>query len=254
MDISSYIRAARVAEPYKDNNFRSLAVAAGKETENKIDINALPETVMTGGTLLDVSTIEDPQVRAGLSLALLFANRVAHQDTNVRDAEDWLAAYQGSLAKLGFRMNGTSFVQSAFRKRGVNVHKAIIPFLTAALGGGGLGATMIALLENLDQVAEDSPWITLYDAETRRFSVQELHFAAAAQPGFEMEIAYAIARFDVEMDQTQFLFFKVSDANANFESMTTRLRCNTSLLAVLEDPLRQKLMAQILPYIWEAKV
>lgn len=248
MSALKYIRTANIGEiPAK------FELDAGAQP-NAIDISKLPGGLVIGNTLLDVANVPSAEVRAGLSLSMLFANRVATHHPDAKDVDSWLAAYQTSLGDLGFRLSGTARMNSQFHKLNVDVHKAIIPFLTIAFGGAAIGPIIISALENLHKMKEESPWITLFDRETRRFSIQEMHFGAAVANGTETEIRYAVARLNVDLGQTQVLFFKVAKNSANFESLTTRMSVSNSLMSVVEDDLKTRLSGLIKKYIWSAKI
>jgi hypothetical protein len=222
--------------------------------DNAIDLDTLPDGLVTGTTLLDLSAVTDPQVRSGVSLSMLFASRVAANDASADDPDAWLASYQSALGRVGFALSGSAMLNSSFKKTNVGVHRAIIPFLTIALGGAAAGPVLISLLENLGDMAPDSPWITMYDRQVRRFDVQEMHFGAARSVGLETEIRYAVARLNLEMAQTSVLFFNITSDKAQFESMTTSMQISNSLMAVIEPDLRLKLAKQSKKFIWDANL
>lgn len=220
-----------------------------------LDLDRLPRGVVSGTTLIDFSAVPSAPVRAGVSLAMLFASRLATRATRPGDDEDdWLAAYTSNLGALGFGVSGTGVVSSRFRKKGLKVHEAIIPFLTIAFGGGAVGPIILAGLKNLQETDKGQPWITLFDRESRRFSTSEMHFAAVASDATDTRISYAVARVNVETDTTQILFFKITDASAAFESSTTTMTANNSLLAVMEPDLREKLGRMTRSFILDAEL
>lgn len=230
------------------------AVAAAPATP-ALDLDKLPPAVVSGTTLIDFSQAPSPAIRAGVSEALLFASRVATTAMKAGDTEDdWLAAYTTNLGKLGFGISGTAITKSSFKKTGVEVHKAIIPFLTIAFGGAAIGPIILAGLQNLQSINADQPWITLFDHQSRRFDATEMHFAAVSSTDVETTIRYAIARLHYEMTTTSVLFFKVTKGAADFESATKTLTGNNSLLAVLQPALRAKLASLADSFIAEAKL
>lgn len=222
--------------------------------DNALDLDQLPDGLVTGTTLLDLSNVTDPEVRSGVSLSMLFASRVAANDASATDADAWLASYQSALGRIGFSVSGSAVLTSSFKKTNVGVHRALIPFLTIALGGAAAGPVLIALLENLGEMAPDSPWITMFDRQVRRFDVQEMHFGAARNVGLETEIRYAVARLNLELATTSVLFFTITSDKAQFESMTTSMRVSNSLMAVIEPDLRLKLQQQTKKFIWDADI
>jgi hypothetical protein len=221
----------------------SALEAAEADAGPPLDLDKLPPGVVSGPTLIDFSGAPAQEVRAGVSLSMLFASRVANHAAKVNggDEDDWLASYTSSLSNLGFALSGTAMVKSSFKKIGVEVHKAIIPFLTVALGGAAIGPIILAALQNLQSIDEGKPWIQLFEREARRFDVRELHFAAATSTPSDTQIRYAIARLGVDASVASILFFKVSQASAEFESAATTLSANSSLMAAIEPDLRQRL-------------
>jgi hypothetical protein len=222
-----------------------------------LDLDRLPKGVVSGNTLIDFSAAPE-DVRGGLSLAMAFASRAATAATKAKggdaDEDDWFAEYKSSLMKLGFAVSQSAFTLSRFKKRGIAVHTAIIPFLTIALGGAAVGPVMLALLENLKDIDKDQPWIALFDQESRKFQSREMHFGAVASDTIESRMRHVAARLSLTDEQTNVLFFKITDTSAEFESATTTISVNNSLLAVLEKPLRERLQDSAFGFIKAAQL
>jgi hypothetical protein len=217
-----------------------------------LNLDKLPTGVVSTNTLIDYSAAPE-NVRGGLSLAMAFASRAATAAMKDGDDEDdWFAAYKSNLMRLGFSVSQGAFTTSRFKKRNVAVHRAIIPFLTVALGGAAVGPVILALLENLKEIDKDQPWITLFDQEARKFESREMHFGAVSSDSVESRMRHVAARLSFVDRQTNVLFFKITDTSAEFESATTTLSVNNSLLAVLEPKLQERLQASAFDFIKEA--
>lgn len=222
--------------------------------ESPLDLNKLPKGVVSGNTLIDYSAAPQ-EVRSGLSLAMAFASRATTAAMGPgADEDDWFAAYKSNLMRLGFTVSQSAFTTSRFKKRGVAVHKAIIPFLTIALGGAAVGPVILALLENLKDADKEKPWITLFDQESRKYETRELHFGAVASDTVESRMRHVAARLSLVDTETNVLFFKITDTSAEFESATTTISVNNGLLAVIEQPLRDRLQTYALDFIKGASV
>lgn len=220
-----------------------------------LDLNNLPASVVSGTTLIDFSAAPNTVVRSGVSLAMLFASRVATTAMKPGDDEDdWLALYIQKLTEVGFRVSGTATTRSSIKKSGVAVHQALIPFLTIAFGGAAVGPIILAGLRNLQQVDAGQPWIVLFDKQTRRFNASEMHFAAVGSTATETSIRYVVARLDVETGATRILFFRIEKANAAFESATTTMTVDNGLLATAEPKLRAKLDRLVASTVAEADI
>lgn len=244
-DPLSFVESAALLEPPRrpDLEVESLRTTA-------LDLDRLPSGVVSGNNLIDFSAAADVTVRSGVSMALLFASRTADAAMKPgHDEDDWFAAYTTNLRKLGFAVSQTAMSVSRFKKRGVFVHQAIIPFLTIALGGAGVGPVILAALNNLREMDESKPWITLFDRESRKFTTREMHFAAVSSDTMQTAVRHVTARLSVDRNETNVLFFHISNSSAEFESATTTMSANNSLLAVLEPHLRKRMEAEIIDFI-----
>lgn len=220
------------------------------EANTGLNLDKLPPGVVSGNTLIDYSAVSTDAIRAGISMALLFASRAADAAMKPGDDEDdRFAAYMTNLGRLGFRVSQTAQGISRFKKTGVFVHQGIIPFLTVALGGASVGPVILAALNNLQEGGEDRPWITLFDQQSRKFEVREMHFAAVSSNEMETSIRHVVARLEVENNETNVLFLRITKDKASFETATTTLTANNSLLAVLDPHLRSKLLSDISDFI-----
>ncbi|HDR9355847.1 TPA: hypothetical protein QDB44_001697 [Burkholderia vietnamiensis] len=111
-----------------------------------------------------------------------------------------------------------------------------------------MGPVILAALNNLQEMDQDRPWVTLFDRESRRHESRELHFAAIASDATTTTIRHVIARLAYEATMTNVLFLKIDDVTAEFESATTQIIGNNQLLATIAPTLRER-MAQDKPII-----
>ena len=243
-----FVENATIAEFSKP-----LAIKTEGPAEQPLNLDKLPNGLVAGNTLIDYSSA-DEAIRSGVSLALAFANRAALSEMGPgANEDDWFAAYKSKLGLLGFSVSQGAFVKSTFKKKGLAVHTAIIPFLTAALGGAAVGPVLLALLQNLQKIDSDRPWITLFDRESRMFETREMHFAAVASDNVESRIRHVAARLFFVDKQTNVLFFEINEVSAEFESATTTLSIDNGLLTIIEPALRQRLAASALDFIRKAE-
>lgn len=215
-----------------------------------LPIEPFPTGVVAGNTLIDYSGTTSNEMRSAVSLAMIFAARVAMKQAGPAATDDErLAAYQTALGELGFSLGGTAMQRARFSKRGLFVHKAIIPFLTIALGGVGVGPVILAALSNLQEMDKERPWVTLFDRESRRHESRELHFAAITSDATTTTIRHVIARLAYGTTSTSVLFLKIDDVGADFESATTQMIANNNLLTVIAPKLHERMAQDIGGYI-----
>ncbi len=214
-----------------------------RSATNPIDIDNLPQGIVTGSNLIQFPADVSPQVKSSVSLSLLAAQRVASNDPVILSPTQWLERHNTVLQNLSWINEGGGVVESSFKNIDVAVHKAIIPFLTAAFGGAAAaGALIITALNQLEQMDKDSPWITLFDRESRRFNVSEYQFSVVEVEGDTVHLKLAAARLDASYGLTQVLFFKVKKQHAAFEHANQAFTVNASLLSEINSALKMKLM------------
>ncbi len=221
------------------------AVGFGIEEEpviGAIDPDDIPDGVVTGTNLVEFNGDVDAELRTAVTLSLLAAQRVASNDVVVATPDQWLQRHNTVLMNLNWILEGGGSVDQKFDKVNVEVHDAIIPFLTAALGGAAVASSLIVTaLKQLQQINQDSPWITLLDRESRRFEVSEYHFTRVAIEQDKVVMNLAAARFDASYGRTQVLFFKITQQDARFQMANSSMLADSQLLRMSSDGLKTKL-------------
>jgi hypothetical protein len=225
----------------------AVAVTEGIEP---VKLDQIPDGIVSGKTLIDNSAAPVLELRAGVTLALLFAERVATKAMQPGQSEDdWFKAFKANMIQLGFAVEGGAWTKNTFKSKGLFVHKAIIPFLEVALGGVGIGPIIIAALKNLNEVDKDKPWITLFDQQSRVFTTSETHFAAVINGDTNTTVRHVAARLDFAASETNVLFFKFKKNKVDFQSATTTMLIDNTSLAKIEPQLRARLEADAQNFI-----
>jgi hypothetical protein len=207
-----------------------------------VDIDKLPDGLVTGSNLVQFPPEATAEIRSSVALSLLAAQRVASKDSSVLTPKDWFDRHNTVLSQLNWLGDGGGVLESTFNNLNVAVHKAIIPFLAAAFGGAvAAGALILTALNQLQDMDKDSPWITLFDNQSRHFDVTEYQFSVVEIVGDQVKLHLASARFDAKFGQTQVLFFKVNHGTATFESASGSFTQAASLLTEMNGDLKAKL-------------
>lgn len=222
----------------------SLPATAAEDSGavNAIDINGLPDGVVTGSNLIQFPSGTSPELKSSVALSLLAAQRVASNDPVVASPTQWLERHNTVLQNLNWRVEGGGTVTSEFKTIDTAVHEAIIPFITAALGGAAAASLIITALHQLKDMDKDSPWITLFDRQSRRFQVTEYQFSVVEVVGDTVHLKLAAARLDAKFGLTQVLFFKIKSQDATFEQANRSLSTETAMLIDMNGDLKTKLM------------
>jgi hypothetical protein len=228
--------------------YRAAAPQPGVVTA--VDIDNLPDGIVTGSNLIQFPGNASPEIKSSVALSLLAAQRVASNDTAITTPQQWIARHNTILANLNWLVRAGGTVESEFKNINVAVHEAVIPFLTAAFGPVvAAGALILTALKQLQEMDKNSPWITLFDQESRHFDVTEYQFSVVQIAGDQVTLKLASARFNASFGRTEILFFKVTRQTAKFESASSDLSATSSLLIDMNDGLKTKLAGFTSDYI-----
>ena len=207
-----------------------------------VDIDKLPDGLVTGSNLIQFPPTATPEVKSSVALSLLAAQRVATNDQTVQTPDQWIQRHNAVLENLNWLSETGGFLNSEFKDINVAVNQAIIPFLAAAFGPAvAAGALILTALTQLQQMDTSSPWITLFDRQSRRFNVTEYQFSVVQVTDNQVQIRLASARFDASFGQTQALFVKIKQGQTAFQSASATYSTQADLLAQMNTPLKAKL-------------
>jgi hypothetical protein len=241
-----YIANLQVGEPSEE---QVVFTADESPSLTGVDIDKLPNAIVTGSNLVEFPKEANSDIKSGVTLSLLAAQRVA-DNAKLRSLREWTECYNSVLTNLNWRITGGGQVDSDFKNINVAIHEAIIPFLAATFTGGVAAASLICTaLQQLKKMDENSPWITLFDQQSRRFDVSEYQFAFVAIDGSDVSINLASARFNASFGKTQILFFKVGKETAKFQSTKEKLSADSGLLTEMNVGLKKRLAAFTKDYI-----
>lgn len=208
-----------------------------------VDVNNLPDQVISGSTMIGFEPDLSQELRASVALSLTAAQKVANADTVASSPDLWVKRHQMVLEGLNWV---TTDGGDVYTERGVSniaVHKAIMPFLAAAFGPAAAASSLITTaLQQLQQMEEDKPWITLFERESRRFDISEFRFATAGKESGNLVLRYAAARFLAKQERLQILFFKKNDIDVRFKLASRTMTANPDLLETMNDALKAKLV------------
>lgn len=220
------------------------SIAEDTSPVNTIDINNLPDGIVTGSNLIQFPADASPELKSSVALSLLAAQRVATNDPVVLSPAQWLERHNTVLQNLNWRNEGGGVAKSSFDSINVAVHQAIIPFLVAAFGGAvAAGALILTALKQLQEMDKNSAWITLFDRQSRRFDVTEYQFSVVQVVGDTVHLKLAAARLNASFGKTQVLFFKLKQEKAEFEQANQSFSAEAALLTEMNADLKVKLMA-----------
>jgi hypothetical protein len=210
------------------------------------------EVVAVGPQLAEFSRSFPQALRSMIANSLLLASLAADKATTaaggqVSDVFAWHDAYSEVLRKIGWQVQQSESLAQQVDARGLDVHQAIIPVLTAMLGPAVAATSMvISILNGLQDMNPSSPWITLFDRSSKhssgaKFQISYVDAAAQGDP----QIALAAFSIEAERTITQVLFFKFSDQNAKLRKSGTQLTTTATRLLADQQVIADKVSSFI---------
>lgn len=241
-DIFSFIEALPVPRtPFMTGEERAVSGA---------DIDALPDDIVNGSTLLAFEADVSKDLRTSVALCLLAAQKIADTDSVVNSSSIWVQRHEMVLCGLNWFSSSGGTVFSEKLDTNVSVHDAIVPFLVAALGpAAGAASLIISAVNQLDKMDDSTPWITLFDRQSRRFDVLEYRFATANHARGTVVLRIGATRFIASRERIQIVFFKFNDVNVNLCVAIQILTANTNILKTMNCLLKEKIKDHITEFI-----
>ena len=194
------------------------------------------QSLVVGSGLIAAAQNVPQQTREDLVNCTLFAQLAASAAvTDPQRIAEWYAAYFKTLTAIGWAQSDTQFEEYDFKSKTAEAHKAIIKVLSVLLGPAAAALTVVqTVLEALQSMNENSPWITLFDRQSKTGKSARFQVATAQiDPGGLLQVALVGFELVVKASLTQVLFVK-------YASNSTRLRYAAGKATIYEAALRDQ--------------
>jgi DNA-dependent RNA polymerase auxiliary subunit epsilon len=205
------------------------------------------QSLVVGSNVVSFTKGVEADVRQAITDSSLFAQLAAAKAVGTNtDPLVFFDAYFSNLVAIGWVIQAKETAEFSYKGDAFDVHEAIIGVITAFLSPiAGAAAAVIAVLNGLHKMAEDTPFITLFNKQSRRGEIGRFQFTYVYPDPEHGLMAEAMA-FSLKADNTltQVLFFKLKKGQ-------TSLRRSTGSLSVDADAmkaLRPKLSARMTAY------
>lgn len=223
-----------------------LALAAEKgAAAETVFHTALEQAVVSGSDLIAFEAGVEQDFREAIANSSLLAQFVADSVTPAtQDPIGHFNAYFGALTNFGWIEQERSTAQYKIKEDGLQVHKAIVEVLTAAMGGlpGGALALAITTINSLASMDQDSPLITLFNRQSQKANVGSFQVTLVRPDKDSGLLAQAVAfALTAERAVTQILFFKLDHSKATLRRSQGTVSINTRTLKDLLPAMRAKL-------------
>jgi hypothetical protein len=204
------------------------------------------QAAVVGSEVLSFAAGVDSPWRTDLLNSSLLAQLVAKK--RVPDSSrvfEWYNAYFDSLASIGWAVQDKSFAVYAEQSRNFEAHKAILRVAAALMGPAATSLVLVTTaLEALRSMDADSPWIKLFNRESRSASTARFQISVAEQaPGGELSVALMAFGLEAKSSLTQVLFFKSLASDATLRHSSAKVGIDTEILAGVREGLKTKLVS-----------
>jgi hypothetical protein len=230
-------RSSRALIDYAKLPSATRSARAAIEDQPPLELKDREAQSLVAGSGLVIAAENVPaKTREDLVNCTLFAQLAASGEVpDSRKVMDWYDSYFRWLAVLGWSQSDRQFQDYRFSGRHAEAHKAVGKVLAALLGPQAAALVVVqAALEALQEMNENSPWLTLFDRQSRteksaRFQV------ATAQVGDSGLIQTGLVGFSLKAkaELTQVLFFR-------FASGSTKLQYAAGQATIYEAALAEQ--------------
>jgi hypothetical protein len=233
-EIASYIRGLDVpAAPTRGAESRGPAAAFTSEQQ----------AVTVRSQMAEFSAVVPQAIRPTISNGLLLGQLAADKATaNNPDPAAFFTAFNSVMRKMGWLGTVKELNEQKISNIDAEVHKAIIPIVTAVFGPGAAAASIIVkVLEGLQSMDQDSPWITVFEQKSNKVKAANFGLSyvdGGAGGGASVKTAYF--SLQASSNLTQVLFFKFSSSDATMKSGQCQMDLSPQMIATSGDALQQK--------------
>jgi hypothetical protein len=210
------------------------------------------QAAIVGSEIISFVQGVTPERRQDLVNASTLAQLVARK--KVPDATDiyaWYDAYFDVLTNIGWTIQARDFAIYKENSANAQAHEAILK-VAAGLLAGNAGA-MIALKATLDAITSlktDSPWITLFNRESR--TAHTAHFQISlAQQDVNGQFLVSLMAFGLEASSTltQVLFFKFQSEDAVLKHFSSKVTINGDVLTGVRKAVADKVSSHASTFV-----
>jgi len=242
----AYVERAKLPEPRP-----MLLAEAGSADEKAVTDfvfdKAKDQATVVGSDVVAFVKGLTPEQRQDVVNATMLAQLVAKNEVKnpqtLDDVLKWYDEYFNVLDNIGFVVQNRGFAQFVETGTQVEVHEAIIEVAKVALGAAPTALLLVTkTLDSLKSMNEGSPWITLFQRETR--SAKTAHFQVTlAEPDKDGGLLITLLAFGMEAKATltQVLFFKFKKNEATLRNAHGNVSINPEVLAHIRSDIATKL-------------
>ncbi|NLD68692.1 MAG: hypothetical protein GX644_07725 [Limnobacter sp.] len=208
-----------------------------------------PRAIAVGAQLAEFTDAVPAEQRSAIADCLLLAQLAANKAARPEhDLEAWHDTYLRVLQNLGWLQGSMEFRRRAVDESSGDVHRAILPVLTAMLGPAAAASSMVvAVLDGLQSMNRDSRWISLFDRASAHSRGAKFQLGLVDAEQGRLTLRLAAVAIDAMRQITQVLFFKLARSEARLIVAQGELSVDAARLGQV----REAVAARVGPYLLE---
>lgn len=216
---------------------------AADQAEPPPAFTAAHQAVTVGSQMAEFSGAVPQSIRPAISNALLLGQLAADKATAANpDPVAFFGAFNSVMKKIGWQVTSSELNEQTISDKNAELHKAIIPVVTAIFGpGAAAGSIIIAVLKGLESMDQDAPWITVFEQKSNKVKAANFGLSfvdGGAGGGATLKTAYFALQASDNL--TQVLFFKFASSDATMKSGQCQMSLSPQTIAASGDALQQK--------------
>jgi hypothetical protein len=233
-EIASYIQSLDLS---------AAPTRGASEQEPPPAFKSVAQAVTVGSRMAEFSAAVPQSVRLSISNGLLLGQLAADKATAGNpDPVAYFGAFDSVMKKIGWQITSSGLTQQTISDQNAELHKAIIPIVSAIFGpGAAASSTIIAVLKGLQSMDQDAPWITVFQQKSTKVKAANFGLSYVdGDGGAGATLKAAYFALQASDNLTQVLFFKFQSSDATMKSGQCQMSLSQQTLATLGDALQQK--------------
>ena len=243
----SFIKSVDLQDTPRDMRARAQGADTGEVFEQ-----AKNQSQLVASALFSFAQGVTADVREAISDSALLAQLVANKRFDFETKPvDWFKSYSEVLQNVGWTLQESGWSDYTARGTSAEVHQKIIEVLTVALGPAPAALAIVtAAVDALSAMNTDSPWITLFDQQSKKGRVARFQVGLVERDAnADVFVSLIGCLVEAHSDITQVLFFKFRDEGATFKANTAKVSVNAADLRELVPAIRGKVRAYQSTYL-----
>jgi len=176
-------------------------------------------------------------------LAQLVANKRVPSTTDLKLVQAWYQHYFDVLSHVGFAVQESGFAEYTEGGRTFEAHEAIIDVVKTVLAPAPAAlAIVLKTLESLKSMTRDSPWITIFQRQSRSANTARFQVSLADNDPNGALLSLLAFGITAKATITQVLFFRFKNNESTLHHESAKMSINDTVLTAVRDDVAKKIV------------